>query len=202
MASRSGLANALFSKVQLRVLSLLLGHPNRTFHTSEIIKLAQSGSGAVQRELEKLTKAGIVKSESSGNRKLYRANKQAPIFKELHRIILKTVGLVEPIRRSLKKFENQIRFAFVYGSVAKGLDTAKSDVDVMVVGDGLTYSEVFGALQRAEKVIDRAINPNLMTPIEWKQKLSTDSSFVKKILEQPKLIILGKEHDLEPRQSR
>lgn len=191
-----GLASALFSQVQLRLLSLLIGQPNRAFHTSEIIALARSGTGAVLRELTKLAKAGIIESRSEGNRKIYQANRQSPIFKELHRIILKTTGLVEPIRRSLKSFHDRIRFAFVYGSVAKGTETAHSDVDVMIVGEDLSYSEVFGALQIAEKAINRPINPNIMTPAEWKRSPS-GNSFLKSVAEGPKLFIFGSEHELK-----
>ena len=194
---RHGLASALFSQVQLRVLSLLLGHPNKSFHVSEIIRLARSGSGAVQRELETLAEAGIIKSESAGNRKIYQANKQAPIFRELHSIILKTTGLIDPIRTALKKFQKQISIAFVYGSVAKGSDTANSDVDIMIVSDDLSYSPVFSALQDAEKIIGRPINPNLMTSGEWTKNISAENAFVTKILKQPKLMIFGTEDELE-----
>ncbi len=192
-----GFAAALFSKVQLRLLNLLIGHPNQAFHTSEIIKRVQSGTGAVQRELVKLAEAGILTSASDGNRRIYQANKQAPIFKELSGIILKTTGLVEPIRDSLTRFQNQIRLAFIYGSIANGTDTANSDVDLMIVGEELSYSEIFGALEIAEKAISRPINPNIMTPPEWSEGLSSGNSFVRKIFENPKLIVLGTEHELK-----
>jgi predicted nucleotidyltransferase len=191
------LADALFSKVQLRVLSLLIGHPDRAFHMSEIIKLAKSGTGAVQRELSKLTKAGILSCLSDGNRKIYRANREAPIFEELNRIVLKTTGLVEPIRKALGRFQDKIRIAFIYGSVAKGTDTASSDVDVMIIGKGLSYDEIFEALQPAEKIIHRPINPNIMTSSEWRDALTLKNSFLKSIIEQPKLFILGTEHELQ-----
>jgi predicted nucleotidyltransferase len=193
----TSLAHALFSKVQLRLLSLLIGHPERSFHTSEIIRLAKSGTGAVQRELIKLTKAGVLLSLIDGNRKTYRANTQAPIFEELYGIILKTTGLVEPIRRALRQFQNQIKFAFVYGSVANGTETASSDVDVMIVGEGLSYSEVYGALQMAEKAISRPVNPNIMTLSEWDQALISKNPFLKGLAEKPRLIIFGKEHELQ-----
>jgi predicted nucleotidyltransferase len=193
----TSLAHALFSKVQLRLLSLLIGHPERSFHTSEIIRLAKSGTGAVQREIIKLTKAGVLLSLIDGNRKTYRANTQAPIFEELYGIILKTTGLVEPIRRALRQFQNQIKFAFVYGSVANGTETASSDVDVMIVGEGLSYSEVYGALQMAEKAISRPVNPNIMTLSEWDQALISKNPFLKGLAEKPRLIIFGKEHELQ-----
>ena len=195
--SHGGLASALFSKVQLRILTLLIGNPARAYHTSEIIKLAKSGTGAVQRELTKLTQAGLLTSRWDSNRKTYQANKQAPIFAELNRILLKTTGLVEPIRNALKPFQNRIRFAFIFGSIAKGTDTANSDVDLMIAGEDLSYSEIFTALQTAEKIIDRPINPKITTPSDWKQTLASENSFLKSIVEQPILFVLGTEHELQ-----
>jgi predicted nucleotidyltransferase len=191
------LASALFSQVQLRVLSLLIGQPDRHFHASELIRLAGSGSGAVQRELEKLAKAGILNVTVSGNRKLYQANRQSPIFGELHSLIVKTVGLVEPIRRALKQKLPEIDVAFIYGSIAKGEDTANSDIDLMIIGQQPTYSEVYTALQKAEKTLLRPVNPTLMTPVEWKQKVADETSFVRNVLDQPKLFVFGTENELK-----
>jgi predicted nucleotidyltransferase len=190
------LAGALFSSVQLRVLSLLLGQADRRFHASEIIRLAGSGSGAVQRELEKLTAAGILSVTTSGNRKIYQANRQSPIFAELQGIITKTAGLVEPLRHALKPFEKAIEAAFVYGSVAKGRDTAKSDIDLMIIGTGLSYTEIFAALQKAEKILHRPVNPNLLDGSEWKRKGAEKGSFMRKIAERPKLFVFGSEDGL------
>jgi predicted nucleotidyltransferase len=192
----NGLAGALFSKVQLRVLGLLLGQPDRAFSISEIIRLAESGSGAVQRELEKLTAAGIVTMSFSGNRKLYQTNRQSPIFAELHGLVRKTVGLLEPLGKALKPYRSNIDFAFVYGSIARGTDTAKSDIDLMIIGKDIAYSEIFAALQNTEKTLQRPINPNMMTPDEWGQRRSNKNAFVTKILEQPKLFVLGTDNEL------
>jgi predicted nucleotidyltransferase len=196
-ANKIGFAAALFSKVQLRLLSLLLGHPERGFHASEIIKLLNSGTGGVQRELAKLTQAGILTCTADDNRKKYQANKEAPIFEELSRIILKSTGLVEPIKNALDNFQDKIRFAFIYGSIAKGTDTAKSDIDVMIVGENLSYGEIFGALQPAEKSIRRTINPNIMSTSEWRRTLAADNSFLKAIVHQPKIMIIGSDNELQ-----
>src|SRR5258706_15523336 len=95
------LSNALFSKVQQRVLGLIFGHPERSFYTSEIVRSVHSGTGAVERELSRLQRSGLVSVERIGNQKHYRANRQSPIFEELHRLILKTIGLREPLKDSL-----------------------------------------------------------------------------------------------------
>lgn len=195
--TKIGFAAALFSKVQLRLLSLLLSHPERGFHLSEIIKIVNSGTGGVQRELAKLTQAGILTLTADGNRKKYQANKEAPIFEELSRIILKSTGLVEPIKSALENFQDKIRFSFIYGSIAKGTDTASSDVDVMIVGENLSYGEIFGALQPAEKSIHRTINPNIMSPTEWSQTLAANNPFLRAIIQQPRIMIIGSDNELQ-----
>jgi predicted nucleotidyltransferase len=186
-----GLAGALFPQVQLRVLSLLIGHPERSYQLTDVIRLANSGRGAVQRELEKLANVGILNRLVSGRRKLYQANRNSPIFDELRGIILKTAGLADPLRNALKPFGSRIESAFVYGSVAKGRDTAASDIDLMIIGHELAYGEIYAAVQKAEKIIGRQVNPNLMTLNEWKSRLANDNPFVRGISRQPKLYVVG-----------
>ncbi len=192
----SGLASALFSRVQLRLLSLFFRQPDRAFNGSELIRLAGSGTGAVQRELEKLTSAGIVSVALSGNRKSYRANRQSPVFDELHGLILKTAGLVDPLRQALEAFRSNIEVAFVYGSVARGQDTGDSDIDLMIIGNELAYGETYAALQKAEKALLRPVNPSLMTPAEWKRRFADQNGFVRKVFQQPKLFVFGAENEL------
>jgi predicted nucleotidyltransferase len=188
---RSGLAQALFSRVQQRVLGILFGSPDSTFHASEIIRLAGSGSGAVQRELAKLAAAGLVTTEKVGNRQLYQANRTSPIFRELRGLVAKTVGLVDPIESALAPYRKLIEAAFIYGSVARGSDTSNSDIDLMIVSNELSYSEIFAALHKAETILRRKISPSLVTLAEWKRKLAADNHFVGKVSRQPRLFVLG-----------
>lgn len=192
----AGLAGALFSQVQLRVMRLFMAHPDRSYQISDVIALADSGRGAVQRELERLTAAGILTVSMAGKRKGYRANRQSPIFNELYRLIMKTVGMVDPIRAALEPFRENIELAFVYGSVATGTDTARSDIDLMVFGKDVSYAEIYGALQKAEKVLNRPINPTITSSQEWRQKLSHQKSFVRGVSRQPKIFVLGSEDEL------
>src|ERR1700678_1755417 len=134
-----GVADALFSKVQQRVLAVLFGNHSRSFYANELIALASSGSGAVQRELAQLEAAELVTVKRIGNQKHYQANASAPIFEELRGLVLKTSGLVDVLRAALAPLAAQIDQAFIYGSVGKGSDTAKSDIDLLVIGETLTY---------------------------------------------------------------
>jgi len=192
----ASLAGALFTPVQQRVLGLLFGQPDRTFQSAEVIRLAGSGTGAVHRQLARLEAAGLVTVTRTGNQKFYRARPDSPIFGELTRLIIKTVGVTEPIRRALAKQSRFIQAAFVYGSVAKRSDRATSDIDLLVLSDTLSYSDVFEALQPTEARLGRPVNPTVMSLRDWRMKRSRKDSFVARVAAQPKLFVLGTDDDL------
>jgi predicted nucleotidyltransferase len=191
------LSNALFSKVQQRVLALIFGHPERSFYTSEIMRSVQSGTGAVGRELSRLQRSGLVSVQRIGNQKHYRANHASPIFEELQSLVVKTVGLTEPIKKMLEPYADKIKTAFVYGSVAKGADTAHSDIDLMIIGDELSYSELYAALQDVDNVLRRKVSPTFLSPKDWQRKASEKGSFISKINALPKIFVFGSEKDLQ-----
>jgi len=192
----SSLADALFSGTQQRVLGLLFGQPERSFYATELINLAGVGSGAVQRELASLSQSGLVTVKPVGNQKHYQANPASPIYDELCGLVRKTVGLAEPLRAALAPLARQIKAAFVYGSIAKKEDTASSDIDLMLVSDTLTFGETILALQAATESLGREVNPNIFTPQDFAKRLKEGGSFVSRVMAQPKVWLIGGEHDL------
>jgi predicted nucleotidyltransferase len=196
IASPSALAQALFPTVQLRVLGLLFGQPDRSFQSAELIRLVASGDGAVHRVLTRLAESGLVSVTRIGNQKHYRANRESPIFEELHGLIVKTVGLAEPLRAVLAPFAPRITAAFVYGSLAKGSDTAKSDVDLMIIGDDLNYAEVYEALRNAEEVLQRPVNPTIYSPREFRKRQRDRNAFLTRVLAGPRTWLIGAEDAL------
>lgn len=195
-ARSEGLADALFSNTQQRVLGLLFGQPERSFYATELIDRTGAGSGAVQRELARLETSGLVTISRLGTQKHYQANPESPLFEELVGIARKTVGLAGPLREALAPLAPRIVAAFVYGSVAKRRDTSRSDIDLMVVSDKLTYADVFGALEAAGTKLSRTVNPTVYNRKELARRVKTGNAFVKRVLEQPKLWVIGTEHDL------
>ena len=192
----SGLADALFSGTQQRVLGLLFGQPERSFYATELINLAGVGSGAVQRELARLAQSGLVTIKAVGNQKHYQANPTSPIYAELCGLVRKTVGLAEPLRVALAPLAQQIKAAFVYGSIAKKEDTSSSDIDLMLVSDTLTFADVVLALQAVTELLGREVNPNIYTVQDFAKRLREGGSFVTRVMAQPKVWLIGGEHDL------
>jgi len=190
------LADALFTKTQQRVLRVLFGQPDRSFYASELIRNAGTGSGAAQRELARLEGSGLIVTRRIGNQRHYQANGESPLFAELRNIVLKTVGLAEPLRDALKPVASDIRAAFVYGSVAKGTDRAASDIDLMVLSDTLTYGDVFGVLDQASRALGRHVNPTVYSSAEFAKRARRENAFITRVLEGPKVWVIGSENDL------
>lgn len=192
----ASLGDALFTGTQRRVLALLFGQPDRSFYAKEVIRLAAAGSGAVQRELARLTQSGLVSAWTVGNQKHYQANRDSPIFAELCSITAKTFGLAEPLRAALVRHSSRIRAAFIYGSVARSQDTAASDIDLMVIADKLPYADLISALDAASSTLGRQIKPTILSPREFSDRVKARKSFITRVLAQPKIWLIGDERDL------
>jgi len=193
----SGFSTALFTPVQARVLALLFGQPDRRYQSSELIRMVEGGTGAVHRQLSRLADAGLITVTRIGNQKHYQANGDSPVFHELHGLVVKSVGLVEPLRRALAPLGNRIRAAFVYGSVAKGSDRAGSDIDLLILSNTVRHDEVFEALVDVESMLGRAVNPTLLSVKSWRAKKTAKGSFVARVVAGDHLFVIGAERDLD-----
>ncbi len=189
----ASLVDALFTNTQRRTLGLLFGQPSRSFFANELIALTGSGSGAVQRELRRLEDSGLVTTTKVGSRKYYQANAAAPLFHELRSIMLKTVGLAQPLKSALEPLLRYIQLAVVYGSVAKRTETANSDVDLLIVSDDLTLEQVYAAIAPAEQVLSRKISVNLYTTGEFAKRKAADNPFLTRVFAGEHIVLLGSE---------
>ena len=195
---KCSVADALFSGLQQRLLAVLFGQPDRSFYGNELLRLTGTGRGALQRELAKLVSADLVTVTPIGNQKHYQANAAAPIFAELRGIVMKTLGLADVLRTALNAVADRIELAFVFGSVAKGTDTATSDIDLMVVTETLSYADLFEGLAAAEQVLGRKVNPTLYTSDALAEKVRTENNFVLRVLSQPKIFLIKGAEDALP----
>ncbi|WP_211222796.1 nucleotidyltransferase domain-containing protein [Paludibacterium yongneupense] len=190
MASLS-LSDALFTTTQQKVLGLLYGKPDQSFYANEIARWAQVGKGSIMRELDRLQRAGVLTLFHQGNQTHYRANPDCPIYLELCGIVSKTFGIGEQLRVALEPLAEQLVWAFIYGSIAKGNAHAASDIDLMLIGENLSYSTVMECLIPLEERLGRTINPTLYTLADWRAKEDAGNSFVLKVGEQEKINLIG-----------
>ena len=190
------IGDALFTKTQQRVLGLLFGKPDKSFYTNEIVRWADMGRGTVSRELARLVSAGVLVVSLSGNQHHYRANPDNPVYQELLGIVRKTFGIVDVIREAIAPLDSQIELAFIYGSIAKGDETASSDIDLLVVAESLAYGDLISLFSDAEQLLGRTINPSIYDRVQVKARLQEANAFLTRVMEQPKLWVKGSDDDI------
>lgn len=178
-----------------KVLALLLMNPHKWVHLRELARLTDASPGTLKKELDGLMGAGLLKSQKMGNQTQFSANTEHPVYPELFGLIRKTIGLHDVLATALEALDGKLEVVFVFGSMAKETETSQSDVDVMVIGD-VTFGEVVNALYDVQTIVGREINPKVMSRTEWQLKQDEGNSFVKELLTQPKIFIVGSEHDL------
>lgn len=190
----NALTELLSSRTRAEIFRLLFGASGGTLYTREMQRRTRSSLGAVQHELQKLRRLGLIVARKDGNRVTYTASKSHPLYPEIHRLVLKTVGLADLLGVALNS--PKIDWAFVFGSLARGEETAESDVDLLVIGDtGLR--EVTGLLSDVADQVGREINPHVLRRAEFLKRKSDKEAFLMRVLAAPKLFVVGDPHDFD-----
>lgn len=189
------IVTAIFSDSQSRVFRWLFGQPERQFYMSELRRLTGLGSASLQRELNRLAEAGLVRSERIGNQRRFQANPQSPVYSELIALTRKTLGVEPLLREALLPLIPNLKAAWIYGSVAKQTDTAQSDIDVMLIGENLPLADILEQLLPLEAQLGRKINPTCYAPADFERRRAEPDSFVNRVLTQPVLPLIGNIHE-------
>ena len=186
----SQLGDALFTTTQQKVLGLLYVRPEKSFYTKEIIRLTGMGVATIKRELDRMLAAGIIGMTKIGNQHHYKANADCPIYTELLGIVKKTIGIIDVVNLALSSLTKQIDWAFIFGSVASGKETATSDIDLMIIGD-VGFTEIVTNLYSAQATLGREINPKIYSRKEWNQMKDKKDAFIKEIFAKPRIDVMG-----------
>lgn len=180
----------LFTPTVQRVLGTTLTHPDQSFTLQELLRQADTGRGSAQKQIDRLVDAGVLVEEPRrGRQRSIRANTEFFLYPELRSIALKTFGLIEPVRDALQAYADRIQEAFVFGSVVKGTDTEKSDVDVMIVGT-VPQLELFETVSQLQQKLGRTVQFNVYEPAEWRDLVENDP-VVSQIVNGPKLQVMS-----------
>ncbi len=188
----SSIGNLLFGQTRARVLTLLFGAPDESFFIRQIAREIETSVGSVTRELNLLAKVGLVERSMLGSQVFYQANREHPAFPELRALLAKTTGVFHLIRTALMPLAPRIDFAFVYGSVARGEETASSDIDMMVVGN-VTLDEILDAVSPLERYLRRPVNPTIYTLKDLKLRLNSGNHFLRSLEGSRKVFLIGEE---------
>ncbi|MCX7512162.1 nucleotidyltransferase domain-containing protein [Frateuria hangzhouensis] len=195
MSNTSAVMDLLFPATRQRVLAVLLLEPEASFHLRELARLTGSHAGTLGRELYKLTEAGLLERREQGNQVRYQANAQCPLFGELASMFRKTHGMVPVLREAMAPLASRIRVAVVFGSMARGTQSAGSDMDLLVVGK-VGFAELVQALYPVQQALQREINPVLYTAVEFRRRVDAGEAFVRRVLDQPQVFLTGDKDDL------
>ena len=190
----TNLVDIVSSRVKAQLLRLLFGLGKSELHLRELVRRSGLALGTVQQELGRLTRVGLVLARKDGNRVYYRANPDHPVHRELCSLVLKTDALAGVLQPALKS--EDIRVAFVFGSVARGETGAGSDVDLMVVGE-VGLRRLASLLSGISGRLGREINPHVLSPEEFLERKKKRDHFVTSVLDSPKIFVKGTERELE-----
>ena len=192
----STLSSVLFTEYRSRVLGLLLLHPERSYYLREIARLTATVPGTLKREMDKLLEVGLLTVKKVGNQNHYQANRECPIYEDLSNVLRKTSGLSDVLIAALLPLSEKLQSAFVFGSIASGKVNAKSDIDLMLIGN-VSYVEVVPLLHPLQEQLGREINPKIYADKEWNKLVKDDGGFIHDVLSKPKLFIIGDEQQLQ-----
>ena len=193
---RKSSLDALFPKTRQSVLSACLLHPEKWWYLSDLAQFLHLTPSSLQRELAALSTSGVLEVKREGNRVYYKANMGWPASQELQALFIKTVGIADVVKVTIKKFIEHLEFAFIYGSFARGEAIASSDIDLMLIGN-LRLSDLSPFLKKAEKQLARPINPTIYTEKEFATKLQAKDGFLKTVLNDKKIFLKGSENELK-----
>lgn len=181
------------SEARVKVLSLFMLNASAQYYLREIAQKTGLAVQSVQRAVARLVEIEILNREARGNSVYFRLNENNPIVDDLKAIFLKTVGLGDLLRNSLSG-QHGIDVAFIYGSVAKGEETATSDIDLALIGT-VSPRDSSAILSELENSVGREINATIFTAKEWGDRLESGDHFVITLLREPRIMLIG--HDAE-----
>lgn len=195
MRTNSDVASVLFGRARRLLLGWLLGHPDETFFLRQLVRQTGLSPGSVQRELKALVGAGLVTRTSQGRQVYFQADRQSPVFPELQSLFVKTAGVADVLRDTLRPLADRIQAAFVFGSAARGELQNTSDIDLLMIGD-VSYADAAGMLSHAQQVLGREVNPTIYSPEEFSRKIRSRQHFLTSVLQEPHVFVVGDRDEL------
>jgi predicted nucleotidyltransferase len=193
---KSPVLNALFPAVRQEILAATLLSPEKSWYLSELASHLGTSPSSLQRELDSLTKSGVLDRKEDGRRTYYKAQTASPVFHELRLLFSKTAGIVPTLQSEIGRFGEKIKWAAIYGSIARGEEQAQSDVDLLIVGQ-VALADLVPALRRVERQFDREVNVTRYSEPEFRQKVQSGDHFLKSVIEGKLIMLMGSLNELE-----
>jgi len=187
---------ALVNPTRQAILAATFLRPGKSWYLSELAAYLGTRSSTLQRDIGSLVRVGILEKHVDGRRSYIKANEDSPIFPEIRSLIEKTSGIVPMLQEMVRKMGKKVRWGFIYGSLARGEEGARSDVDLMLIG-AVSTMEVAPLLRRLEKAVDRQINPTIFTEDDFFKSVTQKNHFLLTLMRGKKIMLKGTEDELE-----
>lgn len=188
--------DALMPATRQGILATTLLQPGKWWYLSELAGHIGTRVSSLQREIEALVRAGVLERRVDGRRSYVKANEHSPIFPELRGLMEKAAGIIPLLTEEIVRFNNKIKWAFVYGSLARGEESAASDVDVMLIGKVSTM-DIVPVFRRVEKVVGRPINETIFSERDFRDSLKKKDHFLRTVMGGNKIMLKGSEDELD-----
>lgn len=192
---RQPLEKIFSSRIRAKALGWFYMHTDESFFVRQLANILEEDSTNLSRELSSLEKVGILSSMRQGNLKYFRVNRKCPFSDELKGLVLKTIGVIGELKSSLEKMP-AIKYAFIYGSYAKGEEKAESDIDLMIIGD-TEIDKLDSLASSIEKRVGRSINYIIYSNSEFLYKKKKKDGFIIDVLKDKKIMLIGDENGLK-----
>ncbi len=182
------------SKTRVKLLSLFLNNPGRSYFVREITRKIDEQINSVRRELSNLLSIGIIKSEGSNNRLYYEVNPKYEHYKEL-RSIFASIPIKNKVIRETKEEDQitkkllatgQVELAFLTGSFVHDNNVG---VDVCIIGD-VNRASVSKVVAELEKEQGRELNYTIMTPEDYAYRTNLNDRFLSSIMEAKRIVLV------------
>lgn len=184
----------MISRVRSKLLKVFLQDPQEMFYVRQLTRKVDEEINAVRRELERMQKRGMVKSEPRGNRLYYFMRKDYPFYQELAHLVTKTTGLGGAIRKNRNKL-GKVKFAMLSGRFVRRKEPQQNVVDLLVVGN-IVLPQLASLVREEEARREQEINYTVMTLDEFQFRRRRRDPFLMGILSGSRVMIIGDEDDL------
>lgn len=188
------LSKIFSSEVRVKLLAFFFAHPTEEYHINGLAKLLEISPSSLQGALYALEESGILESRKEANLRYFKVNENSPIYDELKKIILKTVGLGDMLRENLSTI-GEIQYAFIYGSFARGDERESSDIDLMIIGSP-DEGKLLDVIRESESILQRVINYTIYSLEEWSKKKAEGNSFVVQVISNKRIELIGNSDEL------
>ena len=158
------------SKTRIKLMLKFFLNSNSSSYLRGLESEFGESSNAIRLELNRFEEAGLLSSLLKSNRKYFRANTKHPLFRDIHSLLLKYVGIDEIIDSVIEKI-GDVKEVYLTGDFAKGLNS--QIIDLLIVSDHLDKNFLLKLIDKAEKIITRKIRYVIMNLVEAKKYLAT-----------------------------